>query len=121
VKAEEIHRLVQEAFNAGDADALVALCEEDAAMATPDGNFVRGREAIRQQWEGFVALGGTITMVTRHAVEVGDIALLSNDWHFTGAGMELSSRTSELARRQSDGAWKYVVDHPYAGADASFQ
>ena len=63
-------------------------------MATPDGDFVRGREAIRQQWEGFVALGGTITVVTRHAVEVGDLALLSNDWHFTGAGMELSSRTS---------------------------
>ena len=113
--------MVQEAFNAGDADALAALYEEDAAMATPDGEFVRGREAIRQQWEGFVALGGTITIVTRHAVEVGDIALLSNDWHFTGAGMELSSRTSELARRQSDGAWKYVVDHPYAGADASSQ
>jgi ketosteroid isomerase-like protein len=119
VNAGDIHRLVQEAFNAGDTDALIDLYEEDAAMATPDGDFVRGRGAIRQQWEGFVALGGTITMATRHAVEVGSIALLSNDWHFSGAGMELSSRTSEVARRQSDGTWKYVVDHPDAGADAS--
>lgn len=117
MKAEDIHRFVEEAFNAADADALVALYEEDAAMATPDGTFVRGHLAIREQWSGFIALGGTIQMVTRHAVVVDDTALLSNDWHFVGAGMDLSSRTSEVARRQPDGSWKYVIDHPYAGAD----
>src|SRR5271156_3308231 len=115
--AGELHRLVESAFNAGDPDALVDLYEEDAAMATPDGTFVKGREAVREQWAGFVALGGSIQMVTRHAVVVGDTALLSNDWHFAGAGMELSSRTAEVARRQPDGTWKYVIDHPYAGAD----
>jgi uncharacterized protein (TIGR02246 family) len=115
--AEDLHRLVEDSFNAGDAEALVALYEEDAAMATPDGTFVRGRAAIREQWSGFIALGGTIQMVTRHAVVVDDTALLSNDWHFVGAGMNLSSRTSEVARRQLDGTWKYVIDHPYAGAD----
>ena len=36
-------------------------------------------------------------MTTRYAVVVGETALLSNDWHFTGAGMELSSRTAEVA------------------------
>ena len=35
-------------------------------------------------------------MTTRYAVVVGDTALLSNDWHFTGAGMDLSSRTAEV-------------------------
>ena len=115
--AGDIHRLVEDAFNAGDTDALVALYEEDAAMATPDGTFVYGRDAIREQWSGFVALGGNIQMTTRYAVIVGDTALLSNDWRFTGAGMELSSRTAEVARRQPDGTWKYVIDHPYAAAD----
>jgi uncharacterized protein (TIGR02246 family) len=115
--AGNIHCLVEDAFNAGDADALVALYEEDAAMATPDGGFVHGRAAIREQWSGFIALGGTIQMVTRYVVVVGDTALLSNDWNFAGAGMELSSRTSEVARRQHDGTWRYVVDHPYARAD----
>ena len=112
-----MHRLVEAAFNAGDTDALVALYEEDAAMATPDGTFVNGQDAIREQWSGFVALGGTIQMTTRYAVIVGDTALLSNDWNFAGAGMELSSRTAEVARRQPDGTWRYVIDHPYAAAD----
>jgi uncharacterized protein (TIGR02246 family) len=115
--AEDIHSLVEDAFNAGDTDALVALYEEDAAMATPDGTFVNGRHAIREQRSGFVALGGNIQMTTHYAVIAGDTALLSNDWHFTGAGMELSSRTAEVARRQPDGTWKYVIDHPYAAAD----
>lgn len=115
----EIHRLVESAFNAGDADALVALYEEDAAMAAPDGSFVHGQAAIREQWSGFVALGGTIQMETRYAVAVDDVALLSNDWHFVGAGMEFSSRTSEVARRQPDGTWKYVIDNPYAGESPS--
>jgi ketosteroid isomerase-like protein len=117
MNAGDIHRLVEDAFNAGDTDALVALYEADAAMATPDGTFVIGLDAIREQWSGFVALGGSIQMMTRYAVIVGDTALLSNDWHFTGAGMELSSRTAEVARRQPDGTWKYVIDHPYAAAD----
>jgi ketosteroid isomerase-like protein len=64
--AADIHSLVEHAFNAGDVEALVALYERDAAMANPDGTFVRGRDAIREQWAGFIALGGTIQMVTRH-------------------------------------------------------
>lgn len=117
MQAAEIHQLVQDAFNAGDADALVALYEDGAVMATPEGEFVTGRPAIRDQWVGFIALGGRITMVTRHAVEVGDLALLSNDWHFVAEGMEFSSRTSEVAHRQPDGTWRYVIDHPYGAAD----
>jgi ketosteroid isomerase-like protein len=119
VEAAEIHRLVEGAFNSGDADALVALYEEGAAMATPDGTFVHGPAAIREQWSGFIALGGTIQMTTRHAEVVDNVAILSNDWHFVGADMEFSSRTSEVARRQPDGTWKYVIDNPYAGADLS--
>ena len=56
---EEIHHLVEDAFNAGDAEALVALYEDDAAMATSDGTFVRGRAAIPDQWSGFIAFGAS--------------------------------------------------------------
>jgi hypothetical protein len=59
--------------------------------------------------------GGMLQMKIRYAVVVDDLALLSNDWHFVGAGMEFSSRTSEVTRRQSDGTWKYMIDNPYAG------
>jgi ketosteroid isomerase-like protein len=119
MEAAQIHRLVEDAFNAGDVDALVALYEEEAAMGAPDGTFVHGHAAIRDQWSGFIALGGTIQMRTRHAEVVDNVALLSNDWYFVADGMEFSSRTSEVARRQPDGTCKYLIDNPYAGADLS--
>jgi uncharacterized protein (TIGR02246 family) len=117
MRAGDLHGLVEAAFNDGDVEALVALYEPDAAMATPEGAFVYGHDAIREQWAGFIALGGTISMTTRHAAEAGDVALLSNAWHFVAEGMEFSSRTSEVARRQADGSWRYVIDHPYGAAE----
>ena len=78
---------------------------------TPDTD---GLEAIRSVWAGFVALGGRITMTTRFAVELGDLALLSNAWSFEGGGMSFGSVTAEVARRQPDGTWRYVIDHPFA-------
>ncbi len=39
--AADIHRLVEDAFNAGDVEALVALLQTDATMATPVGPSYR--------------------------------------------------------------------------------
>jgi len=54
-------------------------------------------------------------MVTRYAVEVEDTALLSNTWIFEGPGMTFSASTAEVARRQPDGSWRYVIDNPFGG------
>ncbi len=53
-------------------------------------------------------------MTTRYAVEQGDIALLSNAWTFEMDGAPVaSSVTAEVARRQPDGSWRYIIDNPY--------
>ena len=111
----DIHGQVERAFNAGDADGLVALYEPDARMVNPDGSFAIGHDAIRQIWAGFISLGGQITMTTRYAVEMGDIALLSNEWSFVSQHMKAASSTAEVARRQVDGNWLYIIDNPYGG------
>ena len=49
------------------------------------------------------------------SVEHGDLALLSNVWVFSGDGFEIGARTAEVARRQVDGSWRYVIDHPFGG------
>ena len=78
-----------------------------------------GVDAIREVWAGFIALGGQIGMTTRYAVEADEVALLSNSWTFTMDGAEVAgSITSEVARRQPDGTWRYVIDNPY-GVPAS--
>jgi ketosteroid isomerase-like protein len=111
--AGDLHQLVEEAFNRGDVEALMALYEPNACMVRDDGSVAPDTDAIRETWSGFVALGGRIQMTTRFAVEQGDVALLSNTWTFEGAGMTFSATTAEVARRSSDGAWRYVIDNPF--------
>ena len=119
--AQSLHAAVEDAFNRGDVDALVALYADDACMVEADGSVARGLDAIRATWEGFVSLGGTITMTTRHCVEVGDIALLSNAWQFSAESMTFDSASAEVAQRGTDGVWRYIVDNPTGGATQAEQ
>ena len=110
----DLHRRVEQAFNAADIDALLDLYEPDACLLGEDGTPARGLDAIREVWTRLVALGGHISLTTRHAVEVDDLALLSNSWTFEIGGEAVaSSVTSEVARRQRDGTWRYAIDNPY--------
>jgi uncharacterized protein (TIGR02246 family) len=113
----DIHRAVEVAFNAKDLEGLAGLYEKDARMVTPDGSVAEGIDAIREQWQGFLGMDGQMTLTTRYAVEMGDVALLRNDWSFTSEAMQLASSTAEVVRRQADGTWRYVIDHPFGSSD----
>jgi ketosteroid isomerase-like protein len=114
-----LHSQVEKAFNDGDVDALVDLYEPDARMMRDDGSVAVGPEEIRDIWSGFVAMGGRISLTTHYAVGSGDVALLSNSWTYEGDGMTFSSTTAEVARRQDDGSWRYVIDNPYSAGEAA--
>src|SRR3712207_7507626 len=54
---------------------------------------------------------------TRYAVEAADLALMSLKWTLTGGDETMSAVTAEVARRQPDGGWLYVLDHPFANPE----
>jgi ketosteroid isomerase-like protein len=109
----DLHQAVQTAFNNRDVEALVALYQSDAWLFGPTGP-VQGAAAIRDAWTDMLALAEHTEMVTLYAIEQGDIALLSNRWTATSQDGEVSAVSAEVARRQSDGTWKYVIDNPDA-------
>ncbi len=84
---------------------------------TPNGSVVEGVDAIREQWQGFLAMNGQMTLKTRFAVEMDDVALIRTDWSFASADAQLASSSAEVVRRQSDGTWLYVIDHPFGSSD----
>jgi uncharacterized protein (TIGR02246 family) len=116
IEAVELHEKVAKSINAGDADGLLDLYEPDARVVNDDGSVIVGRDAARELISGLMALGGRMDITTRFVVEMGDVALLSNEWHFRADEVELSGITAEVARRQPDGRWLYVIDNPYAVA-----
>jgi ketosteroid isomerase-like protein len=115
---QELHRLFVQAFNDRDLDALEALYETEAKLALEDGTVVEGKPAIREVFKGFLALNATMSLETSYATQVGNIALLSGGWHLSGKSADgqpsdIEGATAEVARLQSDGTWRYLIDYPY--------
>ena len=61
---EEVHRLFEDAFNAGDIDGLMALYEPDAAVIPHPGSVVQGTEQVRAGLQAFLALQGRVSLDT---------------------------------------------------------
>ncbi len=121
--AGHIHRQFEDAFNDRDLGALVALFEDDAALIPQPGTVVRGRDEIGPALQQLLDLGGRITLDTRGVVEVGDLAYLTNRWSLTGTDadgepFDIGAVTAEVARRQPDGGWLYVIDNAWGDQHA---
>jgi uncharacterized protein (TIGR02246 family) len=115
---EDIHPAVEAGVNNQDLDGLMALYAPDAGMVLLDGSTATGLEAIREQWSGILAMNGRMTLRSRFVIEVGDLAILSNEWTLTVGNETMSAVTAEVARRQPDGGWLYVIDHPFASLES---
>jgi uncharacterized protein (TIGR02246 family) len=121
---EQIHRVFESAFNAADLDQLMTLYERDAALIPQPGSVAHGTDQVRAALEQYLALQGRITLETKLVVEVGDLAYLSNTWSLRGTGADgqpltLGATTAEVARRQADGTWRYVIDNAWGDQGAA--
>jgi ketosteroid isomerase-like protein len=115
---EQIHRLFEDAFNDGDIDNLMLLYEPDAVLVPQPGSVATGTEQVRAALQGYLALNGRITLDTKLVLPVGDLAYMSNTWSLNGTGpdgspLTLGATTAEVARRQPDGTWLYVIDNAW--------
>lgn len=103
---EDLSRLIVERLNAGDIDGLTALYESHAVLALPDGEIATGSDEIRRAYERLVA--------DRPQFEPGtqQPTLLSGDLALTSSRLANGVVTVEVARRQADGTWLWVIDQP---------
>lgn len=103
-------------FSAGDVDGLLELYEDDAVFPNHHGTF-KGAGQIRSVLQGYVDSGASIAFARQVAFETGDLALVQNGWTLTtSSGDQVTGVSVEVARKQSDGTWKYVIDSPDGAA-----
>ncbi|MGP3921475.1 YybH family protein [Nonomuraea sp. 10N515B] len=103
---EDLSRFVVERLNAGDVEGLVALYEPDAVLALPNGQVATGSREIRQAYEHLVADKPTFTPGQQQpTLQNGDLAL-------TSVRLADGGVTVEVARRQCDGTWLWMIDQP---------
>lgn len=121
MKPEDLDRIFSEALNAGDVERMLSLYEPGAKLIQRNGQVVRtGAAEIREALEQMVALKGKMEIDVVYSHQMGDIALLQARWRFKatrpdGTPIAASAHSIEVARRQPDGRWLYIIDHPYGG------
>lgn len=109
---EDIPRLLVAFAQAGDFAGIATLYENDAVLALPPGGATIGSQEIAAVFaemfasqQSFDSTGSQLLPVLR----CGDLAL-------TSTRLPDGRTTTEVARRQADGSWRWVIDQPNAKA-----
>ena len=101
---QDLERLWISRQRAGDVEGMVALYEPDAVLDHGGVQLAVGRDSIRRICAGLVASG--------RKFELGDqqAAMVSGNLALTSTRALNGTVTAEVARRQSDGTWLWVID-----------
>src|SRR3712207_6758364 len=83
----------------------------------PYSTLCRSLAAIREGNQQLLALRPRFELRVAQVLVAGDLALLLSPWSMTGtrpdgAVLELRGITSDVVRRQPDGAWQFIIDNP---------
>lgn len=101
------------AFAAGEVEAVLATYEPGAVVVAAPGAPVSGTEALRRMFADFVAAGVDFTYGSHEVVVAGDLGLHLMKWTAPGPDGEKTALSVAVLRRQSDGSWRMVIDHPF--------
>jgi len=115
---EDMNATFAEAYNSGDIDKLLALYEPDGILVNPTGGHDQGIEQIRKTLEELLRLQGSMISKNIYCIPFENIALLRARFVLQTVGkdgnpIQIVGQTSEVVRKQQDGSWLYIVDHPY--------
>lgn len=120
--AEQIISAVQTmalAMEQGRLDDVLSAYEADATLVVQSGMNASG-PALREAFQGFIAMQPKFAMPEHEVIAAGDIALHIAPWTMaavdpnSGNPVEQSGLSVAVFRRQSDGNWLMVIDNPYA-------
>ena len=106
-KPEDIANLFLEYINSGNIDGLVSLYENNAALVTSsEYEIARGSEEIKDFYLKLLTSNPKFEKgQQRPAITNGNISL-------TSSRLVNGFVTAEVARKQADGSWRWIIDQP---------
>lgn len=114
-RPEQINQLFVRAMRAGDLEAALALYDADVAFANRAGEVRRGLAALREELAPFAAARAAFVFTVKKVIEAGDTALVHNLWQ-VDTPEPRRGHAIEVARRQADGTWRWLIGDPFTVA-----
>lgn len=112
---EEICRRFQQYMAEGNLDSVLSLYEEDAVFVKQTGEVTKGKQALQAELAPLAAKKPHFHYDIKQVVEAGDLALMHTEWNVSGTE-PITAYAIEVARRQPDGTWRWLIGDPYTVA-----
>ncbi len=109
---EEICRLFKQYMGEGDLDAVLSVYDPEVVFLNQAGEEIKGKERLRQELATLVAAKPVFDYEIKQVIQSSDIALMHTRWKIS-APQQTSSYAIEVARRQSDGTWCWLIGDPF--------
>jgi ketosteroid isomerase-like protein len=109
---EEICRLFQQYMASGDLDAILGLYDPEAIFLNQSGEVKKGKAGLREVLAPLAAAKARFDYNLRQIIQSGDIALMHTDWQVTSP-QPMFTYAIEVARRQPDGTWRWLIGDPF--------
>ncbi|MGV8093500.1 MAG: YybH family protein [Mangrovibacterium sp.] len=110
---EEICSLFQKYMAEGDIDALLGVYDDEAVFINQVGVLKKGKEGIREELMPFAKQKADFSYQIKQVIRSGDIALMHTYWNVPLPEGTKRQYAIEVARRQSDGSWRWLIGDPF--------
>ena len=109
---EQICHLFRQYLAEGNLDAVLTLYDPEAAFLNQSGEIKHGRQGLRDELAPFASARATFDFDIKQIIQSGDIALMHTLWTVSSP-KPMSVYAIEVARRQPDGTWCWLIGDPF--------
>lgn len=110
---EEICGLFQQYMAEGNLESLLGIYDPEAVFLDQSGELKRGREGLREVLAPLAAANTKFEFEILQIIPSDDIALMHTLWRQPSAERPGSMHAIEVARRQPDGTWRWLIGDPF--------
>src|SRR5262245_35120364 len=109
---EDICHLFRQYMREGDIDSVLSVYDPDVVFVNRERIPRFGLDELRQELAPFAAAKTSFDFTNEQIIEAGDVALMHTKWRVAGPE-PLSVYAIEVARRQPDGTWRWLIGDPF--------
>jgi ketosteroid isomerase-like protein len=109
---EQICNLFKQYMAEGDIEALLTLYDPEAVFLNSSGETKHGRQGLRSELVPLASAKAVFDFSIKQTIQSGDIVLMHTQWTMSSP-QPISAYAIEVARRQPDQTWCWLIGDPF--------